>query len=190
MIARWLGGTAAATVALVALVGLSQVPWTVTRDDRGLLRASWRVLGDHIEACRPATAEELARMAAHMRQTMICEEPRIAPYTLRIAVDGEVRVDGVAAGSGVPGDRPIYVLHESPLTPGPRRVSVAFWRSDRDSAASDSAALTPDSTRRVVPPRLLLDTTVSVAEREVILITYSAELRALQLLRRATTNPR
>ena len=93
-------GLAVAAAALAGTAVLSQWPWQAEDSGRSLLRISWRARGERIENCRPATAGELAALPAHMRQETICEDPRVAPYRLRVAVDGRSLVDGAAPGSG------------------------------------------------------------------------------------------
>lgn len=172
-----------ATVLLAALAGLSRVTWTVEQSPRSLLRLSWRALGERIERCRPATAEELAGVPAHMRQDVICEDPQVAPYRLRVAVDGRVLHEGLVEGSGVAGDRPLFVLHEFEIMPGEHRIDVRF---ERQRAAPDAQPRTQNEPeraherevqRRAIPPALHLDTTITVPAHAVLLVTYSAELR-------------
>jgi hypothetical protein len=182
----------AVAVALIALLGaLSQLPYAAERSDRALVRLSWRARGERTERCRRATPEELAAMAAHMRQEVICEGARIAPYRLRVAIDGRTREDGVVAGSGVAGDRPIYVLREFALAPGHHRIEVRFEKvagddgalATRPGALDDRASdREAEARRRAIPPRLLLDTTVTAAANGVLLVTYSTEHQQLVLL--------
>jgi hypothetical protein len=91
-------------------------------------------------------------------------------------VAGGPRVDRAAPGAGSPGARPIYVYREFEVAPGARRVEVLFERTGESGEAADAAR------RRAVPPRLVLDTVVAVAERSVLLVTYSPEHRRLVLL--------
>lgn len=115
-------------------------------------------------------------MPAHMRQETICEDPRVAPYRLRVAVDGGSLVDSAAPGSGIPGDRPISVYREFEAEPGARRIEVLFERTGEAGEEADAAR------RRAVPPRLVLDTVVPVAGGSILLVTYSPEHRSLVLL--------
>lgn len=176
-----------AAMLFAALAGLTRVPWTIERSPRSILRLSWRALGERIERCRRATAEELAGVPAHMRQDVICEDPKVAPYQLKVAVDGRVLHEGLAEGSGVPGDRPLFVLREFEITPGDHRIDVRF---ERQGTAREAPAAKEDEQeraherevqRRAIPPALHLDTTVTVPVHAVLLVTYSAELRQLVL---------
>ncbi|HSE28721.1 MAG TPA: hypothetical protein VLA95_10875 [Gemmatimonadales bacterium] len=174
--AHRLAGLAVAAAALAGTTVLSQWPWQVEGAGRSLLRISWRARGERIENCRRATAEELAALPAHMRQETICEDARVAPYRLRVAVDGRSLADSAAPGSGIPGDRPIYVYREFEVTPGARRVEVRFERTGEAGEEEGTAR------RRAVPPRLVLDTVVTVGEGSILLVTYSPEHRNLVLL--------
>lgn len=169
-------GLVVVAAALAATTALSQWPWRAEPGGRSLLRISWRARGERIEDCRRATPAELAALPAHMRQEVICEDPRVAPYRLRVAVDGRPLVDSAAPGSGIPGDRPIYVFREFGLTPGLRRLEVLFERVGEAGEEADEAR------RRAVPPRLALDTIVNVTQRSILLVTYSPEHRRLVLL--------
>jgi hypothetical protein len=173
---RRIAALAMAAAAFAATTALSQWPWQLEQGGRSLLRVSWRARGERIEDCRRATPEELAALPAHMRQEVVCADPRVAPYRLRVAVDGRALVDGAAPGSGIPGDRPIYVYREFEVTPGARRVEVLFERTGESGEAADAAR------RRAVPRRLVLDTVVTVAEGSILLVTYSPEHRRLVLL--------
>ncbi len=173
--ARRIAGLALAAAALAATTVLSQWPWQAEQGGRSLLRISWRARGERIEDCRRATAEELAALPAHMRQEVVCADPRVAPYRLRGAVDGRSLVDSTAPGSGIPGDRPIYVYREFEVAPGARRIEVLFERTGELGEEEDTAR------RRAVPPRLVLDTVVTAAERSILLVSYSPEHRKLVL---------
>lgn len=169
---------------LTGVAALSQVPYRWADPGASLIRLSWRARGERLERCRPATATELAGVPAHMRRDTICEGVRVPPYRLRVAIDGRVREDGIVAGSDVQGDRPIYVLREFPVQPGPHRLEVHF---ERQRAPGDDPAFAGDArveTRRAVPPRLALDTTVVLAEHAVVLVTLNDELGRLVVLGR------
>ena len=177
------------TVALALLAGvaaLSRIPYTTHDAGRALLRLSWRARGERIERCRRATAEELANVPAHMRREVICEGVRVAPYRLRVVVDGRTLADGVVAGTGVAGDRPIYLLREFELRPGAHNLQVAFQKqtSDRDDQDDDDRQPSEqerDARRSTVPARMTLDTTLTISPGSVVLVTYDAELRRLEL---------
>lgn len=169
------------SLALVAGIGaLTRVPYATGSGTEALLRLSWQARGERVERCRRATAEELAARPAHMRQEVICEGRQVAPYTLRIAVDGRVVDSGRVAGSGMAGEGTLYVLRELPVAPGSHRLSVRFER-EPDGTGADSSAL-HDARRRTVPPRLTMDTTITLGAGEVVLVTYAPELERLLVL--------
>lgn len=176
---------AAAVALLLALSALTRVPWTDSDAHRALLRLSWRARGEEIEACRRATGAELAAAPAHMRREVICTGARVAPYTLRVSLDGREVIAGPVAGSGVPGDRPMYLLHDVPLAPGAHAVRVLFERQGPGAATEEDDDSPRGRHRRAIPPRLVLDTTITAARGDVVLVTYSAELGRLVVLARA-----
>jgi hypothetical protein len=158
--------------------------------------------------CRTLSAEELAQRAEHMRQRVECEG-RFATYALRVTVDGQLAGEDVVRGAGLRNDRPLYLLREFELTPGEHAVRVTFTR--REKTDDDAAAFAPavssgadtglyagraqreasEHARRAgaaSPPSLTLDTSLTFAPRQLRLITFDAERRALQVL--AGTNRR
>ncbi|MHB1073848.1 MAG: hypothetical protein ACYC3Q_13710 [Gemmatimonadaceae bacterium] len=192
----------AATVAGLALLSaLTRVPWRTPEAAGGdaRLRLSWRVRGEIIQRCRRATQAELANVPAHMRQEMTCEGARVAPYLLTVLIDGRVAADARVAGSGEPGEGTLYLLQEFPLAPGEHHVRVTFVRGgDGDGTArgeggeggdrGDDATVAEAPVRaggargdhrHAVPPRLVLDTTLTIGARAITLVTYSAEAERL-----------
>jgi hypothetical protein len=185
---RFLGaGTALAL--LTVLAALSRLPYASDEPNGALLRLSWRARGESVERCRRATPAELAGVPAHMRQEVVCEDTHVAPYRLRVRIDGRTVEDGLVAGSGVSGDRPMYLLREFDLTPGRHRFEVLFERrsaehsdDDRSEDRASNRRHEEEVQRRAVPRRLALDTAFVVPAGAVILITYNSELRELELL--------
>lgn len=167
---RAAGGASAALALVAALVLGSRLPWRAETSDAAVLRLSWRSLGQRVEACREPTEEELAALPRHMRMSRICEG-RIAPFRLRVAVDGETRVDAPVHASGAREDRPAYVLRELRLAPGEHRVSVRF-EVEPGVSASDVP----------VTPPLVLDETLRLAPREVALVTHDPDADRLVLV--------
>lgn len=166
--------------ALLAISALTRVRYTAHESDAAMLRLSWQARGERIEHCRNATPEELAAQAAHMRQPIICEGRRVAPYLLTVTVDETVVADGAVAGSGGPGDGALFVLHENPVTPGTHRVRVHFVR-ERDASETPADTL-HDRRRQTVAPLLTLDTTLVFQPRTVVLVTYASESGRLTVL--------
>ena len=198
---RALAALATSFLALAAIAALSSVSYVAEPTGRSLLRLSWRVRGERLERCRRATPEELAGVPAHMRQETICDGARTAPYRLRVDIDGQPVSNGVAPGSGVAGDRPMYVLREFPLASGRQHVRVLLERmpvgaaqedDDEDESEHDAADEDDDEDdrtphdrsrrRRAAPRRLELDTTVTVQPGAILLVTYDDERRQLVLV--------
>jgi hypothetical protein len=176
-------GVAAAVLvaALALLAGMSRVPWHPESGSGSTLRLSWRVRGELEQRCRQATAEEMAAQAAHMRQTTVCDPPRVAPYRLTVRLNDTTVHRAQLRGSGRAGEGTLYIIEEFAVAPGPQRLSVRLERLG-DSHAAPTEAVAADTrrpTRHAVPPLLTLDTTVMVAGRRVVLVTYDAEREAL-----------
>ena len=183
-------GLVVALASLTAVAALSRVPYRTHDGERALLRLSWRMRGERIEQCRGATPAELANVPQHMRREVICEGARIAAYRLRVVVDGRTLANSVVAGSGVVGDRPIYVLRDFELRPGTHQLQLSFEKEPNQGG--EKSGEQPDSSREreydrqarrgTIPPRLALDTSVEVQPGSVVLITYDSERRQLQLV--------
>lgn len=121
---RWLAWiTALAITVLVA--GLTRVPVTTGNTDAAEVQLSWRLRGARVEECRTRTADELARLPVHMRQTEVCE-PRLVPYVLTVEVDGQVAVRDTIEPAGARGDRPLSVMQSLDIQPGRRALRVSF----------------------------------------------------------------
>lgn len=171
-------GLLVAGALLAGLSALTRVPYE-PRVAGPVLRLSWRTRGETMERCRRATARELAGVEAHMRQEVICEGKRVAPYRLHVRVDSQTIVDGLAPGSGVPGERPMYVLRDIPLQPGSHRIAVLLERQGEEVEHDELEAY--EHRRRAIPPRLTLDTAVMAQADAILLVTYDPDTRALVL---------
>lgn len=197
---------AAAATYLTARLSAIQVPWHDR--DAAKLRLSWSARPERIEVCRALSADELAKRAEHMRQRVECTG-RFATYQLRVETDGQSIIDTIVHGAGLRNDRPIYLLREFALAPGPRRVRVLFQRREAvDSSADAIRSRTPrasddvddDDTgtfagrgrreiverdrraRAAIPPLMVIDTVLQVAAGRVWLVTLDPERRTLTLL--------
>lgn len=156
--------------ALAALGALSQVPYDPQEADQAWLRLSWRARSMSIDTCRPLTAEELERLPAHMRRPEVCEG-RLAPYRLRLEIDGTLVEDVLVAGGGAREDRPLYVFRELALAPGSHRIGIDFRLADHELESREGA-----------PRPLSIDRTIELAAGQVALITHDAERAALVLM--------
>ena len=147
--------------AVFALGALSRVPYTPADAENGVLRVSWRARGERVTECRRLTPEELEALPLHMRRPEACEG-RIAPYRLRVSIDGAVVADTVIRPAGARQDRPIYVLRDIALAPGEYAVDVAFAREG-------------------APAHLALQAVVEIRPGEIALVTYDPARNALVL---------
>ena len=159
--------------------------------DAALLRLSWRARGVRVEECRRLDDDEIAALPAHMRRETVCEGG-LAPYRLRVDVDGERVVDSPVRGAGVREDRPLYVFRELELAPGRHRVQVGFERlrageaEGRGGVTPRPAPRAPSEGRRAgsrdaVRAALTLDAELTLDGGAVALITYDATARRLVL---------
>ena len=198
----------AAGVATVLVLGLlaraSAVPVSYHTGGAARLRLSWSARPERIEVCRTLSAEELAQLAEHMRQRVECTG-RFATYALRVESDGQVIGETVVTGAGLRNDRPLYVLREYDVAAGVHRVRVVFTRREKTNDDNGDAAYakptSPDADtgifagraqreaveherreRAAIPARLVLDTTLAFAPRQVMIVTFNPERRALVLL--------
>jgi hypothetical protein len=140
------------------VVAGSQVPYRVTPEEAGRARFSWRAPPPRVEACRPPTEEELLGLPPHLRPEEVCEG-RSLPFRLEVEIDGETALEREIRPSGARHDRPVYVRHELPLSPGAYRLVVRFEVADAEGTAA--AAIEP----------LHLDVRVELGPRQVLLVT-------------------
>lgn len=196
---RLLGSTLGTVAGLFLLARGSalELPWHDRPDAR--IRLSWSARPERIERCRQLTAEEQARREEHMRQRVECEGS-FASYALQVEVDGSVTGSSVVRGGGFRHDRPLHVLDEFDIPPGTHRIRVALTRREQtDNDAGAFLAPTPTEAdtglfagraereaterarraRAAIPPELVLDTVVTLAPRQVGLVTFDAIQRRL-----------
>ncbi|HEY9429158.1 MAG TPA: hypothetical protein VIR34_18500 [Gemmatimonadaceae bacterium] len=176
---RTLVATAVAVALAAGTAALSRVPFAPDRDARAALRISWRARGERMERCRHLTERELEALPAHMRQPTICDGGG-ATYRLRVEVDDTLRIDALVHGSGARGDRPMYVFHELPLSPGHHELRVKFALNDPASEHAEDDR--DDDDEETVPRKLELEERVHLGPRDVALVTYLPERRRLALL--------
>ena len=198
---RLVTGAAVTAIGVVLLAYLSAAPVPYHANESARLRLSWSARPERIEVCQTLSAEELAQVAEHMRQRESCEGV-FATYALRISVDGRVVGESIIRGAGLRNDRPMYLLRDYAVLPGVRRFHVTLTRrekTDDDAAAYAPVARTDVDTGRyagraqreanehsrraqaAIPANLTVDTVISLTPRQVALITFNAERRALQL---------
>ncbi|HEX6939525.1 MAG TPA: hypothetical protein VF158_08940 [Longimicrobiales bacterium] len=185
--------------AVLALGALSRLPYTAADAGRGVLRLSWRVRGERVQQCRRLSAEELEALPLHMRRPEACEG-RIAPYRLRVVIDGDLVEDALVSAAGAKRDRPIYVFRDFPLTPGAHQVEITFTREGAPEADGGAAPAPGGATPEgggappergggeagggrtgAAPVRLALRTVVEIRPARIALVTYDPAEDALVL---------
>jgi hypothetical protein len=162
-------GAAVALLLVGATAALSRTPLSIGGSEDALLRLSWRNDGIPVEQCRERSAEELAALPVHMRAPTDCSGG-LAPYRLRLIVDGALVVDDTIRPAGARGDRPVYVLREHMMSPGDRSVVVRY------------EALLPDG---VLPSggitEVAWEGSLSIRAGTVALVTLDASGTALEV---------
>lgn len=195
--ARRVAGAVAALLFALGLAALSRGTWSAHPGDEGVLRLTWSIRPERIEACRRLTPEELADRPAHMRQEVACEG-RTASYRLQVWRGEALLDDEVLRGGGVRRDRPINLLRDYALPPGAHDMRVELHRVEAaggDSAPVSAAAglsldraVREEEERRrraleAVPAELVMAATIAIAPRQVVLITWDPEGRRLRVVR-------
>lgn len=209
MLTRAATALAATALGLVLLALASAAPLPFNPSEAARLRLSWTARPQRIEVCRTLSAEELAARPEHMRQRVECDG-RFASYTLRVEMDDRAIGESVIYGGGLRRDRPIFLLREYEVPSGAHRMRLSFTRRERiETMEEDSApSAVPDADtglyagraarevaergrrdRAAIPPRLELDTTVTLAPREVALITFDPARKLFLLHTRGRRAP-
>ena len=170
-----------AAAALIALVTASTARVTVHEADDAVLRLAWSARPERLEDCRPRSAEELAALPRHMRQSMVCEGVA-AQYRLTVRREGALIADEVVRGGGLRHDRLLYVFHEIALPTGDIAIEVRF---DRIDSAKPGPSAAPAPITSAVPPRLAFEQRLRLRPREVVLVTYDPQRRMLVALQAA-----
>jgi hypothetical protein len=165
---------AAACAVIAGVVWLSSVPITAHASSAALLRLAWSARPERVEDCRQRSAEELANLPQHMRQPLACEGTT-AEYRLQVRAAGALVVDRVVRGGGMRHDRRLYVLEEVPVPAGDTDIQVRFDRVETARSASTG----PPQRIESVPPHLDYEQRITFRTREVVLITYTPDVRAL-----------
>jgi hypothetical protein len=172
---RTVAGLVLAALALAATAALSQAKYG--QASVAVLRLSWRAQGERVEECRHPTAEELARLPQHMRQSEICEG-RVTPFVLRLAVNGETLATDTVHAAGAREDRPIYVFRETALEPGEYEVDLTFERLGGMATAADGPPAA-EAGRQPFPASLGFRSRIHLDAGEIALITYDEDSRTL-----------
>jgi hypothetical protein len=198
-----IAGVAVGILLALLIVVASHVPMGVHTSPTAVLRLAWTARPERVEVCRQVSEEELARVQQHMRQTVICEG-RAASYRLDVRRGDSLIFSALVRGGGLRRDRQLYVFREISLPSGPSTVDVRLSRIDTlisavepdtmragHGAAVDDVGGRPrreieERQRRMgdeVPPELALRESVTLAPREVLLVTYDRDARSLVTVR-------
>jgi hypothetical protein len=203
-------GAAIALAAAAGVAWASSFPMTPHRAPDAVLRLAWTARPERIEDCRPQTEEALAKLPAHMRQALICEgttasyrlEVRrggvlIAEQTVRGGGLHHDRALYVFRDIPMPaGETAISVrfrrLGDQSPTPGERTSVEAsagkppHLDEQLETRSMDPARRQREAEERIlqrgeaVPASLSMEKTFHFVPRQVILVTYDAEQRALR----------
>jgi hypothetical protein len=197
-------GVILAIGATVGLTRASSVSLSPT-EAHAVLRLAWTARPERIEDCRQQSDEELAKLPAHMRQSMACVGTT-ASYRLEVRWNDRVILEQTVRGGGLRHDRGLYLFRDIDLPPGDASIRVRFDRLEsvtppahRDTSSNErdeerhSTAMGDDRRRReleertrgreeAIPPSLSLERRLHLSPRKVILVTYDAEGRALTVL--------
>jgi hypothetical protein len=194
-------GVVLAIGATVGLTRASSVSLGPT-GEHAVLRLAWTARPERIEECRQQSEEELAKLPAHMRQSMACAGTT-ATYRLDVRWNDRLVLQQTVRGGGLRHDRPLYLFRDIDVPPGDASIRVRFDRVEsvtptahRDTSSRerqeerDSTAMGDDRRRReleertrgreeAIPPSLSLERRLHLESRKVILVTYDAERRDL-----------
>ena len=167
-------GTVLVIAGMWAVASGSTAPVAVHRSDHAIVRLAWSARPERVEKCREQTPEELAKLPQHMRQRVVCEGTS-ARDRLTVRYRDAVVAERIVRGGGLRHDRRLYVFQDIPVDAGAAEIEVHFDRIDGD----DTKAPDPRHDGETVPAHLEFEQDLQVRPREVILITYSPEGRAL-----------
>ncbi|MDP1858473.1 MAG: hypothetical protein Q8K82_07380, partial [Gemmatimonadaceae bacterium] len=188
----------------VGVVHGSHVPVSLDTGSDAVLRIAWSARPERVETCRTLSDSELEALPEHMRQRTVCEGAS-ARYHLEVRRDERVIATAELRGGGLRGDRQLYVFRELAIPSGTSDIAVRLVRLDStispDSTDADAEDRPDDATRRtargrpdadgsrsrrladMVPARLELRERVTLAPREVLLVTYDTDSRRLRSVR-------
>jgi len=161
-------GAVLAVGVVAGMVAVSRLPYTAAPGDAGQLRLAWRWRSERLDVCRRLTSTELAKVPVHMRRVEACER-RLRPWRLEVSVNGAPVLRDSVWATGAESDRPLSVFRNIPLAPGRYTARVRF--SPLGSPADTSHGAGAGTVLRA----LVLDTTVTVAPRQVVLVTMDDE---------------
>lgn len=171
-------GAAIGAMVMALLAWASTAPVTVHDSRDAVVRLAWSARPERIERCQQQSEEELARLPRHMRQPVVCEGVA-AEYRLTVRREQTVVAERIVRGGGLRQDRRLYVFQEVPVPAGESSIEVVF---ERLGSGTPSPSAGPASGALGVPPKLSYERRLRLRPREVVLITYDEERRALVAL--------
>ena len=199
-----IAGAAVAMAGAVGVVHGSHVPVSLDTGPDAVLRVAWSARPERVETCRTLSDSALDALPEHMRQRTVCAGTS-ARYHLEVRRDERVIATAELRGGGLRGDRQLYVFRELAIPSGTSDIAVRLVRLDStvspDSSDADAEHRPDDAGRRttrgrpeadgsrsrrladMVPARLELRERVTLAPREVLLVTYDSESRRLRSVR-------
>ena len=149
---RWLA-QAALYAAFAAVVGTFSA-WPAFRQlqpDQALLRLSLLHPGAFLHDCRTRSAEELAKLPAHMRTAQDCPRER-SPVHVRVTLDDTRVIDESFAPSGLARDGAAAAYRRLAIPAGPHRLCVAV----NDDARHADVFHTAEQSLQLAPGQLVL----------------------------------
>jgi hypothetical protein len=119
--------------------------------DQALLRLSLLHPGAFLHDCRTRSAEELAKLPAHMRTAEDCPRER-SPVHVKVMLDDVGLVDEHFAPSGLARDGAAAAYRRIAIPAGPHRLRVAV----NDDARHADRFQTAEQTVQLVPGQVVL----------------------------------
>jgi hypothetical protein len=151
-VTRWLA-QAILYCAFAVAVGVFSAwpPFHQLEADQALLRLSLLHPGAPLHDCRQRSAEELAKLPAHMRVAQDCPRER-SPVHVRVTLDDRRIVDESFAPSGLSRDGAAAAYRRIAIPTGAHRLSVAV----NDDARHADVFHTAEQALQLVPGQVVL----------------------------------
>lgn len=155
---RWLGQLLLyGLFALVIGVFSHWPPYRHLQPDQALIKLSFTHVGKPVGDCRTPSADELAKLAPHMRPTTICPRER-SPVTVALDINGVNRLERSAEPGGLSRDGASAMYERVVVPAGEQRIAVRFSDDVRARAAPYQR-----------------EATVVLAPGQVLVIDFNAE---------------
>ncbi|MBA3889076.1 MAG: hypothetical protein H0X64_00950 [Gemmatimonadaceae bacterium] len=195
---RRIMGIVVALIVTAVMTLASRLMLRVNDSDEAMVRLAWTARPERIEHCRTLGDDELAALPAHMRQQVVCEGVT-ARYRVDVLRNGHVLATDHLRGGGLRNDRQLYHHRELRVPSGTSTFEIRVTRSDSATAApgqvADSGATAGELASRdevgrsrrqadEIPPAIVLTETVTLAPREVMLVTYDRTTHRLRAVRK------